>query len=66
MAIWSLNSNESLESLLFMISLKGSSTIIKYWDIHCSMPLDVQRMSACLVINPIMVYSYVPIDCGGV
>ena len=49
MRIWSINSKESLESLLFMVSFKKTSSIIKDTDI------DVMRQSACLVINPITV-----------
>ena len=33
MAIWFITSKESLESILFMIHLKGVSSIIKEWDI---------------------------------
>ena len=33
MAIWFINSNESLESILFMVTLKGSSSIKNELDI---------------------------------
>ena len=45
MTIWSIHSKESLESFLFMISLKRPSNIIKESDVN------VMRPTACLVIN---------------
>ena len=33
MVIWFINSNEWLESILFMVTLKGSLNIIKQFDI---------------------------------
>ena len=46
MAIWPINSQKSLESLLFMISFKRSSSIIKM-----GYNMDIMQQSACLIIK---------------
>ena len=48
------NSNELLENLIFSDQFKK---IIKRY-IKVGYNLDVMRQSACLVLNPITVYSY--------
>ena len=47
-----LNSNELLENLIFVIDSKR----LRY--IKVGYNLDVMRQFACLVLNPITVYSY--------
>ena len=53
MAIYFINSKELLENLIFIISLKDHYN--HYGSVVYSM--GVMRKSACLVINPITVYS---------
>ena len=49
-----INSNELLGNLILVINLKK---IIKLY-IKVEYNLDVMRQSACLVLNPVTVYSY--------
>ena len=56
MAIWFINSKESLESILFMITLKGPPSIKKVWDtLH---ECNGTVFMPCHKKNPITVYSY--------
>ena len=54
MVIKSINSNELLENLILVIN---SKKIVKRY-IRVGYNLDIMRQSACLVLNPITVYSY--------
>ena len=54
MVIKIINSNESLENLIFSDHFKK---IVKRY-IRVGYNLDIKRQSACLVLNPITVYSY--------
>ena len=53
MVILFINSNELLENLILVINSK----IVKRY-IRVGYNLDIMRQSACLVLNPITVYSY--------
>ena len=55
MVIQFINSNELLENLILVIN---SKKIVKRY-IKIGYSLDVMPQSACLVLNPITVYSYV-------
>ena len=54
MVISFINSNELLENLILVIN---SKKIVKRY-IGVGYNLDIMRQSACLVLNPITVYSY--------
>ena len=54
MVIQFINSNELLEILILVIN---SKKIVKRY-IRVGYNLDIMRQSACLVLNPITVYSY--------
>ena len=54
MTTWFINSIGSLESILFIFSLKGSSSIINC-GLYC---MGIMRQSACLVLNSITVYNW--------
>ena len=54
MVIKSINSNELLENLILVIN---SKKIVKRY-IRVGYNLDIMRQSACLILNPITVYSY--------
>ena len=54
MVIKSINSNELLENLILVINFKK---IVKRY-IKIGYNLDIMRQFACLVLNPITVYSY--------
>ena len=54
MVILFINSNELLENLILVIN---SKKIVKRY-IRVGYNLDILQKSACLVLNPIMVYSY--------
>ena len=54
MVILFINSNELLENLILVIN---SKKIVKRY-IRVGYNLDILQQSACLVLNPIMVYSY--------
>ena len=54
MVISFINSKELLENLRLVIISKRLSNVIKKNGYN----LDIMRHSACLVINPITVYSY--------
>ena len=55
MVIWSKNSDELLENLILVVNSKRY--IVKRY-IRVGYNLDIMRQSACLVLNPITVYSY--------
>ena len=54
MVIKFINLKELLESLILGANLKK---IIKRYE-RMGYNMDIMRQSACLVVNPIMVYSY--------
>ena len=54
MVIKSINSNELLENLILV---NNSKKIVKRY-IRVGYNLDIMQQSACLVLNPITVYSY--------
>ena len=54
MVIKFINSNELLENLILVIN---SKKIVKRY-IRVGYNLDIMRLSACLLLSPIMVYSY--------